>query len=336
MEPISILAAIGIASLISRICDRIEQLQAIQHGNGASKPGKASCIGAPEGRGAIQHQENSTLRLLYAKLRRQQEIIAERTGIIDPLLEGLNLLEAGEAQSAQTASTRQLMKDEDKNYSTPNVFDVDMPPVYSDARKALTQFLEDIVPAAGKYAPSHYSNAGEAPNRILENTPDVVRLPRPLDWELQRLVRDRRSRIPDENIELRIRCHDVQRQLNTGVEGVLDPIDPSTQHYCLANARIEEVAEEHTTQPPTSRNSSLPGQLCRIPFCYVLISLGVVLIGGSLSVGLYYSIAKDRMGDGFTTAGWMTAVGTLILAAPMAKHYPNCRCWHKRAPIIQS
>ena len=64
-----------------------------------------------------------------------------------------------------------------------------------------------------------------------------------------------------------------------------------------------------------------------IPPCYILATLGFIVIGGSLAVGLYYSIAKDRMGDGFTTAGWMTAAGTLILAAPMARHYPHCQCW---------
>jgi len=67
--------------------------------------------------------------------------------------------------------------------------------------------------------------------------------------------------------------------------------------------------------------------------CYLLVTLGFLVIGGSLAVGLYYSIAKDRMGDGFTTAGWMTAVGTLILAAPMAKHYPYCRCWETRETV---
>jgi hypothetical protein len=69
--------------------------------------------------------------------------------------------------------------------------------------------------------------------------------------------------------------------------------------------------------------------------CYLMVALGGLAIGGSLAVGLYYSIAQDRMGDGFTTAGWMVAVSTLMLAAPMAKHYPNCCCWdsHEHAVL---
>jgi hypothetical protein len=65
----------------------------------------------------------------------------------------------------------------------------------------------------------------------------------------------------------------------------------------------------------------------RVPVCYFFILMGIVVIGSSLAVGVYYSVTKDRMGDGFTTAGWMVAVGTLIMAAPMVKHYPNCKCW---------
>jgi hypothetical protein len=65
----------------------------------------------------------------------------------------------------------------------------------------------------------------------------------------------------------------------------------------------------------------------RIKPCYVMVALGFLAIDVSLAVGLFYNIAQDRMGDGFTTAGWMVAVSTLMLAAPMAKHYPNCRCW---------
>lgn len=61
--------------------------------------------------------------------------------------------------------------------------------------------------------------------------------------------------------------------------------------------------------------------------CFILISLGFVIIAGSLAVGLYYTIAEDRVGDGFTTSSYILAVGTLVLAAPMAKHYPQCRCW---------
>jgi hypothetical protein len=76
--------------------------------------------------------------------------------------------------------------------------------------------------------------------------------------------------------------------------------------------------------PPSARE---PTRLQRVKLCYVVVALGFLAIGASLAVGLFYSIASDRMGNGFTTASWMVAVSTLMLAAPMAKHYPNCRCW---------
>jgi hypothetical protein len=69
--------------------------------------------------------------------------------------------------------------------------------------------------------------------------------------------------------------------------------------------------------------------------CYLMIALGCLAIGGSLAVGIFYSVSEDRMGDGFTTAGWMVAVSTLVLAAPMAMHYQHCRCWgsHKSVTL---
>jgi hypothetical protein len=90
---------------------------------------------------------------------------------------------------------------------------------------------------------------------------------------------------------------------------------------------LEEPLPSSTVQLPYSEAPCVANVLQRIRPCYLLVTLGLLVIGGSLAIGLYYSIAKDRMGDGFTTAGWMTAVGTLVLAAPMAKHYPHCRCW---------
>lgn len=89
---------------------------------------------------------------------------------------------------------------------------------------------------------------------------------------------------------------------------------------------MDELMQTFWEQEPVPTSARLPW--CRrIPACYLLIAFGVSVIVSSLVVGLYYSIAEDRMGDGFTTAGFMVAVGTLICAAPMARHYPKCRCW---------
>jgi hypothetical protein len=98
---------------------------------------------------------------------------------------------------------------------------------------------------------------------------------------------------------------------------------------------LEELSPSSTVQLPCSEAHCVANVLQRIRPCYLLVTLGLAVIGGSLAIGLYYSIAKDRMGDGFTTAGWMTAVGTLILAAPMAKHYPHCKCWETGYTILR-
>jgi hypothetical protein len=90
---------------------------------------------------------------------------------------------------------------------------------------------------------------------------------------------------------------------------------------------LDEPSSASHVRSPSIQRFTVANILQHIRPCYLLVALGLLVIGGSLAVGLYFSIAKDRMGDGFTAAGWMTAVGTLILAAPMAKHYPHCKCW---------
>jgi hypothetical protein len=35
------------------------------------------------------------------------------------------------------------------------------------------------------------------------------------------------------------------------------------------------------------------------------------------------------MGDSFTLAGYVVAVGTTISAPILAYHYPHCKCWEK-------
>ena len=64
--------------------------------------------------------------------------------------------------------------------------------------------------------------------------------------------------------------------------------------------------------------------------CWVLIACGIGFLLTSGSIGMAFTVAGDRMGDGFTAAGWVIAVGTLVLAGPVGYHYPNCRCWKKQ------
>lgn len=71
-----------------------------------------------------------------------------------------------------------------------------------------------------------------------------------------------------------------------------------------------------------------------IPPCWIIITLGFLVVGGSLAVGLFYSVASNQIGDGFTVAGWITAAGTLALAVPITSHYPHCKCWKRDEAVV--
>jgi hypothetical protein len=56
-------------------------------------------------------------------------------------------------------------------------------------------------------------------------------------------------------------------------------------------------------------------------------------IGLSVFLGLYFTIHKEygySMGDSFTLAGYVIAVGTLISSLLFAFHYPRCDCWKSK------
>lgn len=126
------------------------------------------------------------------------------------------------------------------------------------------------------------------------------------------------------------RKHNAHKRPRHVVPRVYPVADTSTVRYTLDgidSPSVSSTPDGPSLSPARSKKLKI---LQRIKPCYVMVDLGLLSIGGSLAVGLFYSIAQDRMGDGFTTAGWMVAVSTLMLAAPMAKHYPHCRCWDSR------
>lgn len=90
------------------------------------------------------------------------------------------------------------------------------------------------------------------------------------------------------------------------------------------------VGERLARKPAAATKKPL---LRRIPFCYLLAALGLIFILSSAAVGIYYTFAKKAMGDGFTTAGYMLAVGTLVVTPPAAYHYQHCQCWK---PVLES
>lgn len=94
------------------------------------------------------------------------------------------------------------------------------------------------------------------------------------------------------------------------------------QEHFRPNLHPSEVTG--ATGKQLTLNSSAPKRtalLRRIPFRYLLSALAFIFISSSSAVGLYFSISQNAMGDGFTTAGFILAVGTLTVTPPAAYHY---------------
>ncbi|KAF5568710.1 hypothetical protein FPHYL_2663 [Fusarium phyllophilum] len=70
--------------------------------------------------------------------------------------------------------------------------------------------------------------------------------------------------------------------------------------------------------------------------CYIMCSIMILVVIGSGVLGIYYTVQFDRMGDGFTAASWIVAIGAMALAGPMARHYPHCSCWHPTTPYYHA
>jgi hypothetical protein len=100
------------------------------------------------------------------------------------------------------------------------------------------------------------------------------------------------------------------------------PIQQETSQRFQFSA-LNLVEEVDTVLPSAPRFAIV------VPVCWVIIILGSLDLCASLAIGLYYSIARDKMSDGFTLASWMLAAGTFVLAGPVALHYRRCRCWER-------
>jgi hypothetical protein len=55
-----------------------------------------------------------------------------------------------------------------------------------------------------------------------------------------------------------------------------------------------------------------------------------IFVSLSCFLGVYFTINKSygySIGDAFTLAGWVVAVGAFISSAILAYHHPRCKCW---------
>jgi hypothetical protein len=51
----------------------------------------------------------------------------------------------------------------------------------------------------------------------------------------------------------------------------------------------------------------------RFQLCYVICSIMPLVVIGSGVLGIYSTVNFDKMGDGFTAAGWIVAISVLWL-----------------------
>ena len=82
----------------------------------------------------------------------------------------------------------------------------------------------------------------------------------------------------------------------------------------------------------TPRNVSALVPTAKPRGCFIIIALFASFVILSLFLGVYFTLKKENgysMGDSFTLAGYVIAVGTVISAPILAYHYPHCKCWQK-------
>jgi len=71
----------------------------------------------------------------------------------------------------------------------------------------------------------------------------------------------------------------------------------------------------------------------QIRVCFLIMSIMSGFIILSCFLGVYFTTRKEygySMGDAFTLAGYVVAVGTLICGFMYASHFPACQCWKRK------
>ncbi|CZR54225.1 uncharacterized protein PAC_04108 [Phialocephala subalpina] len=92
----------------------------------------------------------------------------------------------------------------------------------------------------------------------------------------------------------------------------------STPHH------INPVPLSNTAQDSRPRDSHSPRG------CLLILAMIASFIVFSCISGIYFTLDQNlgySMGDAFTLAGYIIAVGALVSTAAMARHWSSCRCW---------
>lgn len=66
--------------------------------------------------------------------------------------------------------------------------------------------------------------------------------------------------------------------------------------------------------------------------CWTIGAVLIIFVILSCFLGLFFTLRTEygySMGDSFTLAGYVVAVGALISSFLLALHYPRCTCWNR-------
>ncbi|KAK3704787.1 hypothetical protein LTR37_013618 [Vermiconidia calcicola] len=242
--------------------------------------------------------------------------IQDITGIPQRFLEGEKLSRATVAERVSWARHRKSTRIEDLAYSLMGLFNVNMAPLYGEGTRSFQRLQDEITYKIGEPRLRRVESPGLQRGRLSRSTARyqehepasrfLPSVPRQADSETLEMP----YVLTDRGFELR-------------------HVDRTRDDTQTGNYRYQTAAAHSSDASVTATNSVFPdpSENSKWRPCWLIVVLAGLIIGGSLAVGLYYSIAEDRMGDGFTTAGFMVAVGTLVLAVPITAHYPHCKCW---------
>jgi hypothetical protein len=230
------------------------------------------------------------------------------TGIPRRFLEGESLSNASIDDKINWVHHRRTTRLEDMAYCLLGILGLSMDLRYGEGSRAFIRLRDEIIRWENDDLPETISSGIEAI--------EILRLPR---------RRAKRNAVPDTQRKYAVPSPETQE----GIE--LQPTTgPSQAVMDLARiSQAQTLSMAPTGSASTSSTTTKHKRRLSLPTCWIIIMLASLVVGGSLVVGLFYSIAKDQMGDGFTVAGFIIAVGTLALAVPITQHYPRCRCWKK-------
>jgi hypothetical protein len=87
-------------------------------------------------------------------------------------------------------------------------------------------------------------------------------------------------------------------------------------------------------RPPllVQQETSTASRFGRPRTCYLIIAMFASFVGLSCFLGVYFTVETKygySMGDSFTLASWVVAIGAFVSSGVLAKHHRRCRCWER-------